>query len=475
MQLGFLLPWALLALAPVWGLIWWWYRRRRPAPRPVAGIWLWQQAKQKGQSRRRFDLRLFLLLLGATMAILAIASPKLELQLPGELVVVLDTSASMSATDVAPNRLERAKQVIRQQLERSPRAVLVTVGDKTQTYGPALGQSLVPLLGAIQAQSKSADLQVGVARGRQLLPGAKVLVVADAEPPAEADGYINVAGSGQNIGISAVAPGFLALANSGPGRWSGQVQVGGKNHSVNVPAGGYATLEVPDPDFEARLMGQDVLSLDDQASFGRRLVRVDFSGNAPALERLLSVLGTARGTPAELNFELGTPKTDPTGYTVYFATQANGSAQVLDVERTQELLRGVELVGYALPIPATPKGTRWRALASGENGKILAWYQEKGLYLPPVEALQNLPAFPVLLYNLIAPRSEIRKGLLRPAESLLPRPRADIPLPPALTVFLAPWLALLAASVLALEAWLFRRKYDVPSPDPIPQKSRPEP
>ncbi|MDW8426853.1 MAG: BatA domain-containing protein, partial [Meiothermus sp.] len=65
MRVAFGLPWLLLLLPPVLGLVWWWYRRRRPPERRVAGLWLWQKALRKGRARRRFDLRLFLLLLSA--------------------------------------------------------------------------------------------------------------------------------------------------------------------------------------------------------------------------------------------------------------------------------------------------------------------------------------------------------------------------------------------------------------------------
>ncbi len=109
MQLAFGLA-AWLWLTPLaLGLVWWWYRRRQPPLRKVAGLWLWQKALRKGQARRRFDLRLFLLLLAALLGALALAEPRVLLNRPGALVVVLDTSASMAATDVSPSRLEQAK------------------------------------------------------------------------------------------------------------------------------------------------------------------------------------------------------------------------------------------------------------------------------------------------------------------------------------------------------------------------------
>lgn len=457
MQLAFGFPWVLLALPPIWGLVWWWYRRRKPPLRPIAGLWLWQQAQRKAKARRRFDWRLFLLLLAAAFGVCGLSLPRLSLQLPGALVLVLDTSASMSATDLNPSRLEQAKALAKPYLERSPQAVLVIAGDRTESFGPTVGAGLVPNLSKPIAQSKTADLETALARGRALLPQAKTLVISDAAPPSGADAYINVAGNGQNIGITAVAPGFVALANSGPGRWEGEVSVEGKAYKVAVPAGGFTTLEVPQTAFSARIAGSDVLSLDNQARFNRRQVRVGLSDSAPALERLLLVLGTSRAEPTELGFELGTPKQDPNQYTVYFANQTGALETVYDLERSQSVLQGVDLVGFSLPLAPSPKGRRWQPLATSADGKALAWYQANGLYLPPLESLQNLPAFPVLIYNLIAPRSEVRQGLLTPQESLLPRPQSNIPLPPALTLNLLPWLVLLMGLVLLLEYWLFGR------------------
>jgi hypothetical protein len=455
-QIAFGLPWLLLLVPPALGLVWWWYRRRRPPERKIAGIWLWQKALRKGQARRRFDLRLFLLLLSALLLSLALSAPKVSLDRPGELVLVLDASASMAANDVPPSRLERAKEIARERLSASPRAVLVVAGSPLQTFGPALGRSLLDNLEGLRPQATETDLETAVARGRALLPGAPVLTIADRAAPAGSEGYINVAGNGANAGITAIGPGFVAVANAGPGLWRGELLVDGRRYALEVPARGFSSLEVPSSSPNVRIAGNDALSLDNEARFSRRLVRVEVSGRSPALERLLALLGTSRGSPSEMVFEIGTPRREPSRFTVFFAPQASGQAAVWDVERTLPYLRGAELVGYSLPISPPPAAPNWQPLATSETGQALAWYHPRGVYLPPAESLQNLPAFPVLLYNLIAPKGELRSGLLTPSETLLPRPSPDQPLPPALTVQLAPWLALLAALLLAAEFYFFQ-------------------
>lgn len=446
----------MLLLPPVLGLVWLWYRRRQPPVRNAAGLWLWHKAIRKGRAHCRFDLRLAMLLLAALLAGLALTAPRVSLDRPGELILVLDISASLAATDIAPSRLERAKALARERLAASPRAVLVIAGSPVQVFGPAPGRSLLNHLTSLQPAAASADLQLAIARGRARLPNAPVLTITDQAPPPQTDGYLNVAGNGSNVGITAVGPGFVALANAGPGLWRGEVLVDGQRYALEVPANGYASLEVSSSTPSVRIVGSDALALDNEAGFSRRLVRVEVSGRSPALERLLALLGTSRGSPGEIAFEIGTPRRSPSRFTVFFAAQASGQALVFDVERTLPYLRGVELVGYSLRVPPRPEAPGWRPLASSETGQVLAWYHPNGLYLPPAESLQNLPAFPVLLYNLIAPRGELRRGLLNANETLLPRPSPDRPLPPALTIEMAPWLALLAALVLAAEFYLFQ-------------------
>ncbi|WP_027893487.1 vWA domain-containing protein [Calidithermus chliarophilus] len=451
----FAYPLWLAALPPILGLIYWLYRRRRPQERKVAGLWLWRQARRRGVARRRFDLRLLLLLLAGLLGGLALSGPRLELDRPGPLVLVLDASASMAATDLSPSRLEWAKAQVRERLSRSPRAVLVRAGRNPQAFGPAAGRELLDELEQIRAADDRADLAAAVALGRSRLD-APALVVSDAPPPKGAEGYLNAAGNGVNVGITAVGPGFVAVGNSGPGPWKGEVRVGGRGYALEVPAGGFSTLEVPTvAPLQARLSGADALSLDNAAEFGRRNVRVALEGSSPVLERLLGLLGTVRSPNPELRFRLGTPPPAPPAFSVYFARTAEGEAVVDDVERTVPYLRGAELVGFRLPVPPSPPDT-WQPLARSETGQALAWFHPDGLYLPSPAALQNLPAFPVLLYNLVVPRGEQRRGLLSAEETLLPRPQPSRPLPPALTLELTPWLALLAALVLGLEWWLFQ-------------------
>lgn len=452
----FLFPWVLALLPFLWLLVYLLYRRRSPPTRNIAGLWLWRRALGQGQSRRRWDLRLALLLSASGLALAALAQPELAAAKAGLLVVVVDASASMAATDVAPNRLGQAKTLARPWLASSPKAVLVRAGDEPEAFGPAPGRALLPALQGLKAGDKGAGLEAALALGSRLLPGARTLIISDSPDPPASDGYLNVAAGGANAGITAVAPGFLALANSGPAPYSGEVLVNGRRYSVKVPSSGFATLEVPEDTFEARLIAQDALAQDNQASFKRQSVRVKLEDGSPALERLLLLLGAVPGNSGVIAFSNQPPEQDPKIFTVYFAREGTKEALVVDAERTLPYLRGVELVGYNLSIPPRPP-EGWRPLIAGAGGVTLAWYHPQGLYLPRLESLQDLPAFPVLVYNLVAPYSQVRQGLLSAEETLLPRPSPSRPLAPTDIYPLAPWLALLAALILLLEWWLFSR------------------
>ncbi|MEZ0347364.1 MAG: VWA domain-containing protein, partial [Thermus sp.] len=90
------------------------------------------------------------------------------------------------------------------------------------------------------------------------------------------------------------------------------------------------------------------------------------------------------------------------------------------------------------------------------GGVGLLYVAEGGLYLPPLEALQDKPFFPLLVHNFLKPYREVRTGLLAPEETLLPTPEESFL--PKTSGGGGRFFALLAALVLLLEALLFRRR-----------------
>ncbi|MDM7323783.1 MAG: VWA domain-containing protein [Thermus sp.] len=276
-------------LLPVLLLVYFLYRGTKPKARPWAGVWLWRKGKGK-RFRPRLDLRLFLLLLAAALMVLALEDPPLG---PSPMVYVVDASASMAAREGAKTRLDLAKEMLLPLLERTPEAVLVRAGERPEAYGPAPGIALRKRLLEMEAKDREARLEEAIALGRRLLK-APVVVATDGPPPPGVEGYLGVGTPRENLGIVAVAQGFLALGNSAGRTLTAKLEVAGMSKEVAVPPRGFAPVEGLPPTFSARLLGGDALDLDDRAGFGLRRLGVDYP-KAPALERLFLLLGTAPG------------------------------------------------------------------------------------------------------------------------------------------------------------------------------------
>jgi len=290
-------------LLPVLLLVYLLYRRRAPRARPWAGVWLWRKGKAR-RFRPRLDLRLFLLLLSAALMVLALEDPPLA---PPPLVLVVDASASMAADEGGKTRLDLAKERLLPLLERAPEAVLVRAGERPEAFGPAPGVALRPRLLALEAGDKGADLEGAMALGRRRLK-APVVVATDGPPPPGAEGYLGVGSPRENLGLVAVAPGFLALGNSANRALLARLEAGGKVREVQVPPRGFAPLPGLPSAFTARLLGQDALPLDDEAGLALRRLGVDYP-RLPALERLFRLLGATFGE--EVQVRIGVPEGPP--------------------------------------------------------------------------------------------------------------------------------------------------------------------
>ena len=145
--LQFLAPFALLALIPLAGIIILLYllklKRRELV---IPSIFLWRRATQDIQANAPFQklrrsLLLLLQLLALAAMIFSLAAPFfLSSRLGGKsVVIVLDASASMGATDVKPSRLAEAKQRARQivaGLGRHDEAALVVCAARAWVASP---------------------------------------------------------------------------------------------------------------------------------------------------------------------------------------------------------------------------------------------------------------------------------------------------------------------------------------------------
>jgi Ca-activated chloride channel family protein len=103
-------------------------RRQRYALR-YASLSLVKEALGKGPGLRR-HIPPFLFLLGLGVMIVALARPVAVVRVPAEegtVILTLDTSGSMAADDLSPNRMEAAKAAARAFIERQPNSVRVGI------------------------------------------------------------------------------------------------------------------------------------------------------------------------------------------------------------------------------------------------------------------------------------------------------------------------------------------------------------
>lgn len=154
--------------------------------REVAGTATKSRAWRRPPRTRLFWLQLLIALL-VTLALARLVLPWPALARsgpPGHLVIVLDRSATMFATDVAPTRFAAASARARDLLDRAPAdsaVTLITMGSEPVQLRSWNGADRGPLRGVLAANAPvggSADLaQLAPVLGASLLPGYANAVV----------------------------------------------------------------------------------------------------------------------------------------------------------------------------------------------------------------------------------------------------------------------------------------------------------
>lgn len=136
--------WALMAAVPL-GIILLYFLKLKREPVEVPSTYLWARTIEDLHvnsllQRLRRSLLLFLQLLAVALAALALLRPGMQGETSGQgrMVFLLDTSASMQATDVEDdaNRFEQARRLIGERIDRmsdSDTAMLVTFSDRPDT------------------------------------------------------------------------------------------------------------------------------------------------------------------------------------------------------------------------------------------------------------------------------------------------------------------------------------------------------
>ncbi len=320
----------------------------------VSSTMLWMQLLRDRQAnapwqKLRRNLLLILQLLILTALVTAMARPALPVPAvaSGEVIVLLDASASMNATDVKPTRFEAARrsvQTLVDGLSGSSRLTLILVGGRPHTLAAAETDKalLRQALSKAQVSQAGADwraafaLAAGAAHGG--LPEATYVIVSDGGLPESGlpalpgeVRYLPVGETGENLSISALA---LRAAPEGPELFAEVANMGLTERSVllsiylgeqlvsarqlDLPPKGIRSLTLEDlPDMpgvyrahlsspEAGSASLDVLPLDDtafaiyQSASARRVLLVS-RGNL-FLEQVLASLPALqpyRALPAE--------------------------------------------------------------------------------------------------------------------------------------------------------------------------------
>lgn len=156
------------------------FLKLRRAPRRIASTLLWQRAVRDLQvnapfQRLRPTLLLFLQLLIALFLLFALAGPILEGDNPesSRLIILIDRSASMNATDTAPahpSRLEAAKDVARELVRRLDEgageraAMVITFGARPQVISgyETSAARLIEAINAIEPTDETADFEAAL-------------------------------------------------------------------------------------------------------------------------------------------------------------------------------------------------------------------------------------------------------------------------------------------------------------------------
>jgi Ca-activated chloride channel family protein len=348
--MSFLAPTAfiLAALLPI--ILALYFLRLRREEQTVSSVYLWQQAVRDVAAnapwqRLRANWLLLLQLLFLAILILALARPfSWARGAAGHLILIVDTSASMRATDVAadgssPDRLAAAVGAARALVDDLPAespVTLIAAGDQARMLllsSRDRGQ-LHRALDTLEATTGGADLTTALELAAAAVGNAQaseIVVLSDGgvSPPDRSSTavpvrYVPVGVSAENQAISAFSltsgtagqglSAFVCVTNYGSREVERRLTLyDGANpiaaRDISLPPDDTVALTLPDvasgvTAMEARLGGQDHLPLDDRAwavAPAASAVRITIVGPGNRfLETALSLLPNAEITSISL-------------------------------------------------------------------------------------------------------------------------------------------------------------------------------
>jgi hypothetical protein len=492
--MGFLTPLSLLFAALSTPIIVFYMLKLRREDVMVSSTLLWQRLLRDREAntpwqRLRRNLLMLLQLLILALLTTALARPFFPTTtvVTGSVVILLDASASMRATDVSPSRFDTAREAARNALDglgAGDVATLIAVGPQPVVLAAEESDRTI-LRRALDNATPSygpADWEAAAALAAASLAGSeetRAIVISDGAmsnplPPFTGDvRFVRVGASGDNLAILALAmregPGgpqaFVRAANFGDALTEARISlhtdgIPFDTRLLTIPAHGEAGLTLDDLPYdfavlEARLEPADPLPLDNvawavrSASANRRVLLIT-PGNL-FLERAMSMLPgveLTRQAPvqpiADASYDLivhDGPITNtlppgnlwvigPYGETTGVFTQTAVIRTVDDAILRYVDLEGVQILRAWRTVP--PPGAR--VLVEAEGGPLLfvAERPEGRLAVLAFDLHQSdLPlrvAFPILIANLtrwLLPQGGLGDAAAHPGVPITIRPAAE--------------------------------------------------
>jgi len=439
-------PLALLGLAAVPALLAVYLLRNRVKRRNVSSLMLWVERTRMTHGgarlqRNRLPLLFFLELLILLLLVWAATGPQmLSRQSTRPLTIVLDNSASMSASGTAQRLLKSLPELIRK--ERFAPVQVVLAGTEPRWLGSDAVEALLSGKPADEWNQTAAAFNVEKAlllarAGRP--PETKLLVLSDTRPehspeggnlrwiaagkPVSNAGFINAARSGDRCMVEIQGSGTVQITLS-LGTQSRTVPV---DLEAGTPRRMTFRLTDPTGRFEAHLP-DDVLAIDNHVILlptPPRRVRVKQRVRNPALKGLVGravestgMLEISEGPYELLIADSDEAITEPEAW-ILRITSVNNTFPFTGpfvVDRASDLMEGISFEGLAwagsksavlpgMPIVMagnTPLLTRMDDL----TGRPRYFMQID----PELSTVQHAPAWPTLFWNLLQARAAVQPG-----------------------------------------------------------------
>ena len=466
---NFVAPAFLLGLLFVPLVLWLHFVRRAQRERRVNALWLWTNEVSASQ-RARFwpNLLLALQLTAVIAASIGAAGPRLEL--PGrDLAIILDASASMTASDMGTaSRLSVATRDAGALLGNARKILIVRAGLSASVIaGPTSDRNEIrAALEKIQAGDSGSDLEGARRLARSLAPNADTHLFTSFDPPKNFRGTLHtVRGNGENIGITAFAlrgtQAFVAFESNlqAPRNATVRLEHDGvlvARNTVRVPAGARATwlpkIKVESGEYKASLENTsdserlDALGLDDNAfamiGAGRVLIAPAQDDVSRAVVSVPGVRAVTQNLPPNSSAGWGAivlvgriPKRLPPGnYLIFAPPEPSGKplgklepVTTWDASAPELRFASLDSVQARISSQAAPEiaDGGWTVLARAGTKAFISRGDGPGVravYVasdPADSDLRLRPAFPVMVFNVLSSYLNVPAKLLG---SRLPSP-----------------------------------------------------